>query len=365
MYTFLTIFIISIITINPLHAMGSKPTVSLDQKIGQMILIGFNGTTIDSPNFAPIQQHIASENIGGLLFFGRNIQSKSQIINFIKDIKNLNTNTPLFLAIDQEGGTVQRLNSKNGFFDTPSAKYIGSKLSPPVAASEYDKMARMLQDTGFNLNFGLVLDLDLNPQSQVISQNDRAISKNPYTVTQYAQRMIHAHKAHRVLITAKHFPGHGNTTADSHHETANITDTWDKTELLPYKQLIKDAPPDAIMTGHLMHTKIDAHYPASLSKAHIDTLRYKMRFSGIIITDDLNMAAITTHYSLKTTIIHAINAGNDILLFGDITQTPNLPIETRGIIKKAIKDGELNETQISTAYKRIQRIKEGLSETKL
>lgn len=338
----------------PILGMGGSPEPHLNKQIGQMILIGFNGTYFDSVHFEPIKTHIASGNIGGLIFFGRNIHSKPQITRFINDIKAVHPEHPLFLAIDQEGGTVQRLNDQNGFPNTPSAKHMSNKLTPIESATYYDTMASALHNAGFNLNFGLVLDLDRNPHSKVISQNERSFSHNPITVSQYALPFIRAHKNHNVLVTAKHFPGHGSTAADSHHESAIITNTWQEDELTPYRHTITQLEPDAIMMGHLINAKIDSKHPASLSKAHIGILRRKLHYKGLIITDDLNMAAIRDHYTLKDTVINAVKAGNDIILFGDITTTPQLPITIRNIIVEAIDNGKLSAQDINRAYKRIR-----------
>jgi beta-N-acetylhexosaminidase len=192
---------------------------------------------------------------------------------------------------------------------------------------------------GFSVNFAPVVDLDLNPDNQVIGKFGRSFGKSgANTVTVYAEQVIAAHHEAGVLTALKHYPGHGSSTADSHEGYVDITRTWSDIELEPYRQLIGSGYADFVMVGHLIDTEIDASgvKPSSLSRVWInDTLRNSLGFKGVVITDDLEMGAIRDHYGLEETVVRAVNAGVDVLLFSNtVKPRTSLGDEVRAILVK-------------------------------
>lgn len=288
--------------------------------IGRTIIIGFEGQTLNSS----LKENIDKYNLGGVILFNKDYKSKKKknILN-PNQLKKLNSNIQnyskykMFISIDQEGGKVSRLNPNNGFFLTPSAKDISSK-DINQAKKEYQKLAYNLKKMKINLNFAPVVDLNINPNNKVIVQLERSYSKDPLEVVKYASVFIEEQNRYGIGSVIKHFPGHGSSNADSHKGFVDITNTWRKEELNPYKQLIKDNKVDFIMTAHVFNKKLDEEYPATLSyKINTKILREKLKFQGVIISDDLQMKAISEHYSLRERIKLSINAGVNILLFGN------------------------------------------------
>lgn len=333
--------------------------ISLEEKIGQMIMVGFRGTDIDDSTLSKLKNQIVSGEVGGLLFLSRNISSKKQITTLIDDLNALDAPQPLFFAVDQEGGSVARLKPKHGFKVFPSAYYVAKYKTSEEAFNIYFELASMIKEAGFNLNLAPVVDLDLNPKSPAIGKLIRSFSKDPNTVTTYAQIFIKAHQKIGILTTLKHFPGHGSAAGDTHFGAVDITKTWQANELEPYKKLIKANAVDTIMSSHIFNAKIDPKRPASLSKKHIQKkLRNELGYQGVVITDDLQMGAISKHYDLENTVILAINAGNDILLFANYFKLDkNLPNKIIKIVKKAVADGQIPKSRIDEAFARIQKIK--------
>ncbi len=363
----LFIIIIFILLVFYAYKITSQPvkpspyaSVSLDEKIGEMLLIGFKGQTASHPEIKQISSYLESGKIGGVIFYDYNIKSPEQTKSLISYFKNQRVNHSIFVAIDQEGGFVQRLPRSKGFKQYPSPYYLAQTTSPEEAYNKYLDMASLLDSLGFNLNFGTVVDININPKSPAIGQLRRSYSSDPNVVTAYAGKMIDAHRKHHVVSAIKHFPGHGSALQDSHKGFTNVTDTWTSKELLPYKYLLDQNKVDMVMTAHVFHTRLDPYSPASLSKHHINkTLREFLNYDGVIITDDLQMRAISKMFDLKTTIIRSIQSEIDILLFAHlILYNQNVVDQAHRIIRDAIRSGELDRTLIDNAYVRIQNLKQ-------
>lgn len=324
--------------------------IDLEKKIGQMIMIGIDGTELDSMNY--LKDYVREGKIGGILFLGYNIKNKTQIKKLIKDIKSLNPEFPLFFAIDQEGGIIQRLNIKNGFSLYPSHQSMAQNYTTEQAYEIYYDLAKEISNIGFNVNFGPVIDLDINPECPVIGKLERSFSSDPKVVTNYATTFINAHNDNNIISVVKHFPGHGSSAADSHKGFTDVSSTWDPIELKPYSNLIDAKLKFAVMTSHIYNKNTDTVYPASLSKNHIDILKNDLGYKGLIFTDDLQMKAISDLYTFEEYILQSVNAGNDILLFSgfnyDNKAIPDKVIETilKFLEEKKIKNQTINESFI-------------------
>jgi beta-N-acetylhexosaminidase len=333
----------------------------LNRMIGQMLLIGFDGTSMTDPNMVTLLQEIAAGRIGGLIFFQRNIQSLPQLRHLLSAFKTIPVRAPLLLAVDQEGGTVQRISAAMGGPDVPSAKRMAQITSPAIAQRWYAALAACLKTLGFNVDLAPVVDVDVNPQSPAIGRRERSYSNNPAVVTGYAQAFLNALRQYGILSCLKHYPGHGSATADSHQGVTDITRTWRPLEQLPFQWLARTGQAPMVMVGHLFNANVDNRYPASLSQAHIQGhLRQELGYSGVVISDDLNMAAIQNQYSLEETILQAIRAGNDILLFAHPFNGAQCPQTVQEIVLRGIQEGRISLEQLMRSYQRILALKNTL-----
>ena len=337
----------------------------LEAEIGQMIMVGIRGTHLNGEAMEMTREQISQGKIGGILFFKHNIKNSRQLRIFVKSINAMNAAQPLLLAVDEEGGRVRRLRKNQGFEEFPSAAHVGSKLSTAEAYSIYSRMAKQIHDTGLNVNLGPVVDVNINRISPAIGQLNRSFSRNPGLVYDYSETFIQAHHDASVLTTLKHYPGHGSSREDSHNGITDITSTWRSSEQVPFRRLIDSSRVDMIMAGHLFDSGVDSKYPASISKAHIqNTLRNKLGYNGVVITDDLQMGAIIKRFELEEIVISAINAGCDILQFSDpLDLDDNLPERIQSIVLDAIKEGKIDPERIHESYRRIVELKSKLPQS--
>jgi beta-N-acetylhexosaminidase len=342
---------------------------TLEDKIGQMIMVGFKGVSAADENVQEIGQKINDGLIGSIIFYQHNIQSPEQIkelTNFLKSFDQPHNN--VLFTIDQEGGRVQRLKEANGFTNYPSAKKI-AQASIENAHKTYNLMAQELNTYGFNFNLAPVVDLDFGPNSSAIGRLDRSFGQNPFDVTTYATSFIESHLANKILTCFKHYPGHGSAKGNTHNEPTNVTDCWEEKELHPFQDL-KDQPSCAIMTAHIVNGQLDPTLtPATLSAPIIqEKLRNEFGYNGVVITDDLLMGAIWGHYTLEDIVLKTILAGCDILLISnnqkafqqsglEDASSLDFPERIRDIVLKLIEQGNLTEERIDQSYQRIMTFK--------
>jgi len=339
------------------------PADDIGDKVGQMLMIGFRGT--EAPSDSYIAKTISTLNSGGVILFdrdvptgtaGRNITDYNQTKQLVSQLKSYSAKSPLLVAVDAEGGLINRLKPSLGFIDIPSAKIMGQDSA--AAINDYWDLADELADLGFNVNFAPVVDLDINPDNPVIGGLERSYSTDPRIVSTLAKTMIAAHRSFGIITSLKHFPGHGSSNSDSHLGLPDITLTWSESELAPYEQLIKDNAVDSVMTAHIINKNIDPDYPATLSPKFIqDILRQRFGFDGVVFTDDMQMGAIVDDYGFEDAIIRAINAGCDILVFSNngSVYDETVPYRAKDAILKAVRDGRITRDRIDQAYDRIQK----------
>ncbi len=209
----------------------------------------------------------------------------------------------------------------------------------------------------------LSVDVNTNPDNPAIGRLERSFSAHPDQVAEQAAAFIQGQHESNILTCIKHFPGHGSAFNDSHLGLTDITQTWEQAELIPYQRLTQSQRCDTIMTGHLVHREVDPNHPASLSRAWTrDVLRRDLGFDGVIITDDLQMRAITDHYSLEQTVHLALEAGADIILFGNnLRYDPQIAARANALIVDLVQKGKVSRQRIQSSYKRITRLKQKLS----
>jgi beta-N-acetylhexosaminidase len=340
--------------------------VSLREKVGQMLLIGFRGCAI-APN-DPIAQDVSTRNLGGVILFdqemanpslkGRNIQSPQQVKSLVASLKN-GVTTPLLVAIDQEGGRVNRLKPAYGFPESISHEELGAINDPAQTFAHAEKTAQTLADLGINFNLAPVVDLDAAPDNPIIKGKKRSFSADPEIVARHAIEFCRAHHKHRVMTCAKHFPGHGSARGDTHLGLVNVTEYWTERELIPFQRLIEAGECDAIMTAHVFNARLDPARPATLSRAVLQgILRERLGFGGVVLSDDMEMKAIASHYGLEQAVQFGLEAGLDVLCFGNnMNFDANIGEKAAGIILRLVESNKISEARIDESYQRIQKLK--------
>lgn len=334
---------------------------SLERKVAQMLIPGFPGAVLSDKS--PIVSHISEYGVGGVVLFDndpllqvteRNITSPEQLSRLAKHLQEL-ASTPLFIAVDQEGGRVARLKEQAGFPPSTSAKTLGASGNPDETEKASEKIASTLAANGINLNLAPVVDVDLNPLNQVIGAKERSFSSNPEIVARHAAAFIKGHHRRHIATCIKHFPGHGSSSTDSHLGLVDVTDTWSEAELIPYREIISSGLCDMVMTAHTFNRKIDPDYPATLSKATIDgILRKKLKYDGLVLSDDLYMGAIARHYSYENAVALAINAGVDMLIMAnDKFYEPDMVPRAIDFLSRKVRNGEISQSRIDEACRRI------------
>lgn len=343
---------------------SQEPT--LDEKIGQMLKVGFRGVAIDEQS--PIVADIKKYNIGGVVLFDydvprdtafRNITSPEQVQMLTQNLQSF-AETPLIIAIDQEGGRVARLKPKHGFKPTVSAQYLGELNNADSTAKYAHQTAQILSELGVNTNLAPVVDVNLNPENPVIGGIERSFSDDPEVVSEQAQTYMEVMHQYGIITTLKHFPGHGSSKDDSHLGVVDVTDYWQEQELIPYRNLIQTDHVDMVMTAHIFNAKLDSSYPATLSKPIITgILRDSLGFDGVVMSDDLQMKAIRTQHGLKETIKLSLQAGVDMLSFANNSVfDEEIAAKAHRIIKELVDKGEISEQRINRSYQRIMNLKE-------
>jgi beta-N-acetylhexosaminidase len=349
----------------------SKPPAEapLDAMIGQMIMVGFSGSNERDAGVVAVRDQLNKGTIGGVVLYPENIGQPTELRDLTAFLRNAKSSPVPFIGVDQEGGLVQRLTKRNGHSYFPSAFSVGrnpSFASPDSAEKLYAGMAAELAESGFNLNFGPVVDLNLNPWNPVIGQRDRSFGADPNTVTMLARAFITAHRNADIVTVAKHFPGHGSSHVDSHKSLADISDTWKEIELEPYRNLAKEGMLDAVMIGHLYHPRFSdgARLPASLSGRAVEALRASyIGFDGVVVSDDLEMGAVSENYSFEERIIKAVNAGTDLLVFSNVFgRDPELGPKIHAVIADAVRDDRISRARVEQAYSKIKSLKRRLAE---
>ncbi|WP_456431694.1 glycoside hydrolase family 3 protein [Nitratifractor sp.] len=335
-----------------------------DRQISRLFVLGFRGTHITCDS--PIGRDLRA-GLGGVILFDRdplkkgrakNIQNPDQLRRLTAQLRRC-AGRPLLIAVDQEGGAVSRLSPKTGFsLRVPSAAAVARK-GERYARRIYDRLGALLQREGIDYDLAPVADLALNPRNRVIVHWGRSYGRDPETVAKFDRIFVEAMHRHGVLTALKHFPGHGSSSGDTHKGFVDVTREWQERELVPYRRLISAGIVDTVMVAHIFNRRLDPRYPASLSPRVVEgLLRKKLGFGGVAITDDLQMGAITKRYTLRQTVRLALNAGNDLLLFGNQLD-PRHTVTRRqlvAIVRDLLRHGEISEERIVEANRRIEAL---------
>ena len=347
------IFLTSSLAVSALFANVS------DKEIANMFMLGFYGTSSSSNS---IVNDICNKGLGGVIVFqkspvnrgvAKNFTNASSLRALTNKLKSCGAR-PL-IAVDQEGGVVQRIKFSTRY---PKASTI-AKLGEQQASASYNKMARELRSVGVNFNLAPVADLALNPKNRVIVKWGRSYGASVDSVVKYDNIFINSMHKHGIATSLKHFPGHGSSLGDTHKGFVDVTNLWQEKELEPYRRLRNIT--DTVMVAHIFNRRLDANYPASLSRKTINRLR-AIGFNGVVISDDMQMGAIAKHYSLKERLRLAINAGEDIILFANQV-APKRVLKVDKLIstvRSLLNSGQISEQSIKNANIRINNLKSKL-----
>ncbi|MFW6347091.1 MAG: glycoside hydrolase family 3 protein [Cyclonatronaceae bacterium] len=353
------------------------PKPSLEEMIGQMLMVGFRGLTPEDAGREGIIEDIRQRHLGGIILFDydvplgqrvRNVASPEQLHDLVRALQNEAAH-PLFVAIDQEGGQVSRLKPQFGFPEIPGHAELGRMDEPDSTRYYAEKTGQMLAEAGININFAPVVDVNVNPENPIIGRLGRSFSADPQQVIQHARMYLEGLADFGVWGVIKHFPGHGSAWNDSHHGMADVTGLWQETELKPYKELLstpadsgRETKAEMLMSAHIFNEAWNPDHPATLAPEIMTTLlRDTLQYDGLVFSDDMQMGAIADFYGLEEALVRGINAGIDVLVFpNNSVYEPDIAQRAIAIIIRNIEDGNISRATIEQAYARIMKYKAGL-----
>ena len=323
--------------------------MTTQEKVGQLLVAGIGGTEAGEDGLQAIQDY----QVGGVILFGRNVESAQQLADLTNELKTLNgDNTPLFLCVDQEGGRVDRMPPEVD--DLSSAYDYIAAGGDPLERGKV--LAAQCAAFGFNLDFSTCLDIWSNPDNTVIG--DRAYGSDPHTVTSAGLAVNQGLEQGGVIPVVKHFPGHGDTSTDSHVDLPVVDKTAEELqefELIPFQAAIDQGTP-CVMVAHILMTQIDPDLPASLSPKVVDgLLRQEMGYDGVVCTDDLTMGAISNTYGMGEAAVMAVEAGCDLLLV--CHEADNLTA-ARDALLSAVDAGRISMERLDESVYRILSLKQ-------
>lgn len=322
--------------------------------LGQLFFIGLEGPQLQKHE----EDFIVKNDIGGVVLFSRNLEDPKQIFELTSKLQSLTqkqaTKLPMFIGVDMEGGRVHRL--KPPFTKWPALKHLGSIDSTSISFRFAQAMGKELHSVGINLDFAPCIDVLTNSKNEVIG--DRSISSDHELVSKHSSALVRGYIKSEVLPCAKHFPGHGHTFADSHEELPVSEKTLDELkeiDLAPFQKAIR-ARIDLIMSCHILYKNIDAKYPATLSKIFIkELLKTEYRYKNLVITDDLDMKALRSHFSREDIPVLALNAGCDMLLYCNEPESHQIGFES---VVKAYESKALDMEAIKKTIENIKSLKQ-------
>lgn len=322
-------------------------SMSQTEKLGQMVMIGIQGTKVDDDSLYMLNQY----HMGGVILFDRNMESPEQVKQLTSDLQaQSNEKVPLFIGIDEEGGDVVRMAEK--LTPPPSQKEIGTTGDIEQAKTWAIKTAKSLKDMGINVNFAPVADVGSNDK--------RSYSTDANTVIDFVRAATKGYQQENIIYSLKHFPGIGKGKVDSHIDSSSIDvakEVLMTEDILPFKTIIDESDPNDyfILVSHLKYLALDEEYPASLSsKIMTDLLRNELGYKGIIITDDMEMGAVANHNDFRSIGVNAVKAGADIVL---VCHEYEHQQEVYLGLLDAVNNGEISQERIDESIKRIIKVK--------
>lgn len=322
--------------------------MTLREKIGQLVMLGFNADDVDG-----MVEMIENDKVGNVILFANNIKDSKSLFEMNQKLQQKaieKLGVPLFISVDQEGGMVTRILKNATFF--PGNMTLAATNNSENAYLSAKIMGKELKNLGINMNLAPVLDVNNNPKNPVIGV--RSYSDSPEVVAEYGVQAVKGLQENNVIATGKHFPGHGDTSVDSHLDLSSVAhdrDRLEKVELYPFKKAIENGI-GAIMSAHVLFPAYEPdHLPGTLSH-HVLTglLRNQLGFEGLIVTDCLEMKAIDTYYTTEKAAVMALQAGATILC---ISHTKSRQLGAIEEIVRAVEEGQLDVSVIDDAVRRV------------
>jgi beta-N-acetylhexosaminidase len=344
---------------SPSESAHREPTLA--EVVAGLVVVGFRGIRLSDAPW--LRTELATSGLGGVILFDRdqltggerNVRSPRQVLTLVEEVRAAAKGRHVIVGIDQEGGIVTRLSPAHGFPAVASEAVIGDG-SATAARAWARTIAGTLAAARIDLNFAPVVDLDVNPDSPAIGALRRSFSADPDVVVRMATLELDAHRAAGVRTAIKHFPGIGSSTTNTDFGVADVTATWTRRELDPFRRLIAAGRVDLVMVGHVVNRTLDAAHPASLSRAVVtDLLREELGWTGPIVTDDLQAVAITQRFGRDEAVLLALEAGNDLLLFANQgVYVPGVAARVVEVVLHAIESGRLSENALRASWRRVQ-----------
>ncbi len=326
--------------------MGHAPS-TLDSNCAGLLCVGFHGTT---PSCEVLE--LVRRGVYGVILFSRNVESAEQVAELTAALKR-EAGRPLLVTVDQEGGRVARLRSPQGFTELPPMRALGETRDPVLAREVGELVGRELRAVGIDQDYAPVVDVDTNPANPVIA--DRSFGRDPALVARMGSALAEGLQAAGVAACAKHFPGHGDTSQDSHLDLprlAHPVSRLETVELPPFAALAR-AGVASVMTAHVVFEALDPARPATFSRPVLALLREKCRFDGCVISDDLEMKAVAEHFSLEEVVPSALLAGVDALLVCHRAEVQNQVID---LLRQAVERGAVTAERLAGARARVGRL---------
>lgn len=322
----------------------------LRRTVGQLAIVGFDGKDVPVETRALAREF----DLGGVIYFARNVESPEQVAEMSRSSHGLARETPLWISVDQEGGRVARL--KRPFTEWPPMNTLGRSGDEALARRFATALARELRAVGINLDYAPVLDIHTNAKNPVIG--DRAFAEKAEDVARFARVVIRALQSEGIAACGKHFPGHGDTSTDSHMELPVLehgTDRFEAVELVPFRAAVEEDVA-CIMTAHVLVPAYDADRPATLSPLLVDAiLKKRLDYQGIVISDDLAMKAISATWAPEESMVAALAAGCDAVLLCD--PKPDEQARALEAVIHAVETRQLPLSRVEDALHRQQRVK--------
>src|SRR5262245_41663166 len=319
--------------------------------VGQLAIAGVAGHSIP----ADLRSLAREFDLGGVILFARNVESPEQVAELSHQASSLAQELPLWVSVDQEGGRVARL--KRPFTEWPPMMTLGRSGDVTLAARFARALAEELKAVGISLDYTPVLDVHTNPKNPVIG--DRALAERAEDVARLGVAIIEALQGAGIAACGKHFPGHGDTSTDSHHELPLIEhppDRLEAVELVPFRAAI-ESDVAAIMTAHILVPALDEENPGTLSPRIVDELlKKKLGYRGLVLSDDLEMKAISGRFGVPEATVKAMVSGCDAVLMCGATREPQ--VAALEAVIHAVEDGTLPLKRLEDALERHRRVKE-------
>jgi beta-N-acetylhexosaminidase len=326
--------------------------MSLKEKIGQMILAGISETSLTSNT----KDLVNNYHVGGIIFYANNLENPQQTVQLLNEMKSENApnRLPLLLSVDQEGGKVSRL--PGDLIDTPTNAKIGAINNTQFSYEIGTLLGKELNAFGFNLDFAPVLDVNSNPNNPIIG--DRSFGNNADIVSELGIKTMEGIQSQNIISVIKHFPGHGDTSVDSHLDLPRVNKSLEELkalELIPFTRAINNGA-DVVMVAHILLPQLDATFPSSMSENIITgILRKQLDFNGVVMTDDMTMKAITNNYDIGKAAVESVKAGSDIVM---VAHDYNKVVSTIDALQAAVEAGEISEERINESVSRIIQLKQ-------